>query len=223
LIGNPKFLFFDEPTTSLDPLSRRKIWELLLEIKKDKVIFLTTHYMDEADILADRKMIISHGQIRCLGTSVYLKNHFKMKYKLNVETTSKEEVEKVILRNIPEAKCVNSGEDNQDKTISASTDDENEVKCCTWELPMFLSNKYPQLFYELEKLKNFTLLKFSLDSPYLEELFVNLTSEQFELETLSRNNYNTECDTNVLNKKDSNLPNLKMIKISNFLRIVRLS
>ncbi|ORX87323.1 ABC transporter-like protein, partial [Anaeromyces robustus] len=61
LIGNPRFIFLDEPTTSLDPMSRRKIWEILLKIKKNRVIFLCTHYMDEADILADRKIIINNG------------------------------------------------------------------------------------------------------------------------------------------------------------------
>ncbi|OUM59964.1 hypothetical protein PIROE2DRAFT_36334, partial [Piromyces sp. E2] len=49
LIGNPKYVFLDEPTTGLDPLSRRKIWNLLQEKKKGRVIFITTHYMDEAD------------------------------------------------------------------------------------------------------------------------------------------------------------------------------
>ncbi|OUM58158.1 hypothetical protein PIROE2DRAFT_33470, partial [Piromyces sp. E2] len=86
LIGNPKYVFLDEPTTGLDPLSRRKIWNLLLKIKKDRVIFITTHYMDEADIIADRKLILNKGKIRCLGSSVYLKNHFQMKYNLEVET-----------------------------------------------------------------------------------------------------------------------------------------
>jgi len=67
LIGEPKYVFLDEPTTGLDPLSRRKIWDLLLKVKKDRVIFITTHYMDEADIITDRKLILNHGVIRCLG------------------------------------------------------------------------------------------------------------------------------------------------------------
>ncbi|ORY54254.1 P-loop containing nucleoside triphosphate hydrolase protein, partial [Neocallimastix californiae] len=92
LIGNPKYVFLDEPTTGLDPLSRRKIWNLLLKVKKDRVIFITTHYMDEADIITDRKLILNHGIIRCLGSSVYLKNHFQMKYNLEVETSSPKEV-----------------------------------------------------------------------------------------------------------------------------------
>ncbi|OUM62237.1 hypothetical protein PIROE2DRAFT_44521, partial [Piromyces sp. E2] len=92
LIGNPKYMFLDEPTTSLDPLSRRKIWDLLIKLKKNRIIFLCTHYMDEADILADRKMIINKGKIRCLGTSLFLKHHFNLNYQLNIETKDKKEV-----------------------------------------------------------------------------------------------------------------------------------
>ncbi|KAG4102082.1 P-loop containing nucleoside triphosphate hydrolase protein [Neocallimastix lanati (nom. inval.)] len=238
LIGKPKFLFFDEPTTSLDPLSRRKIWELLLNIKKDKVIFLTTHYMDEADILADRKMIIDHGRIRCLGASVYLKNHFKMMYKLNVETTSKEEVEKIILKNIPEAKYIGNKINSREGQMVALTNSnninndelykkENELTCHTWELPMSLTITYPQLFSELEKIKSFTSLKFSLDTPYLEELFVKLTSENLEPETsslLSNDDCFVECDSDSLNNKKVSLPTLNEKKNSSFiLRTLRLS
>jgi ABC-type multidrug transport system ATPase subunit len=103
LIGKPKYVFLDEPTTGLDPLSRRKIWELLLKVKKDRVIFITTHYMDEADIIADRKLILSHGIIRCLGSSIYLKNHFNMKYNLEVRTQSPKAVDDIIHRIIPSA------------------------------------------------------------------------------------------------------------------------
>jgi len=108
LIGNPKFVFLDEPTTGLDPLSRRKIWNLLLKLKKDRVIFITTHYMDEADIIADRKLILNRGSIRCLGSSVYLKSHFHMKYSLEVETTSPDEVGQLIKQYIPEAEYYNN-------------------------------------------------------------------------------------------------------------------
>ena len=59
-IGNPKYIFLDEPTTGLDPLSRRKIWEVLLKKKEGRVIFLTTHYMDEVEKVADRIAIIDH-------------------------------------------------------------------------------------------------------------------------------------------------------------------
>ncbi|OUM69513.1 hypothetical protein PIROE2DRAFT_31846, partial [Piromyces sp. E2] len=78
LLGSPKYVFLDEPTTGLDPYSRKNIWEILSRKKKGCVTFVTTHYMDEADLLADRKMIISNGNITCLGTSLFLKNSFNM-------------------------------------------------------------------------------------------------------------------------------------------------
>lgn len=64
LVNEPKLLFLDEPTTGLDPQARRMIWSLLSNLKKgDRGILLTTHYMDEAEHLADRIAIVDHGEI----------------------------------------------------------------------------------------------------------------------------------------------------------------
>ena len=76
LIGDPRLIFLDEPTAGVDPYSRRHLWDVLKKRKAGKVILLTTHFMDEADILADRKAIMSHGTIRCYGSSLFLKNKF---------------------------------------------------------------------------------------------------------------------------------------------------
>jgi ABC-2 type transport system ATP-binding protein len=73
LIHNPKVLFLDEPTLGLDPQARRAIWEYIIRLKKEKTILLTTHYMDEADFLADRIGIMDEGKIVALGTSHKLK------------------------------------------------------------------------------------------------------------------------------------------------------
>ena len=54
LCGNSKFVLLDEPTSGLDIQARRQLWNMLISYKKDKIILLTTHYMDEADILGDR-------------------------------------------------------------------------------------------------------------------------------------------------------------------------
>lgn len=68
LVNNPELLFLDEPTTGLDPQARRAIWDLLADIKQDKrSILLTTHYMEEAAVLADRVAIIDHGQVIAEG------------------------------------------------------------------------------------------------------------------------------------------------------------
>jgi ABC-2 type transport system ATP-binding protein len=73
LIHNPQIIFLDEPTLGLDPQARRAVWEYILRLKGDKTILLTTHYMEEADFLADRIGIIDEGKIAALGTSLELK------------------------------------------------------------------------------------------------------------------------------------------------------
>ncbi|MBN1216071.1 MAG: ATP-binding cassette domain-containing protein [Candidatus Lokiarchaeota archaeon] len=74
LVHDPDILFLDEPTAGLDPQTRRLIWDYIFELKhRHKTIFLTTHYMDEADILSDRLAILDHGKIIAVGTSEHLK------------------------------------------------------------------------------------------------------------------------------------------------------
>ena len=69
IVGDPELLFLDEPTTGLDPQSRRQIWNLVEEFKATgRTILLTTHYMDEAERLCDRVAIIDHGRAIALGT-----------------------------------------------------------------------------------------------------------------------------------------------------------
>jgi ABC-2 type transport system ATP-binding protein len=73
LVGDPELLFLDEPTTGLDPQSRRQLWELIERFKSDgRGILLTTHYMDEAERLCDRVAIMDHGKIIALGTPAEL-------------------------------------------------------------------------------------------------------------------------------------------------------
>src|SRR5579872_2192811 len=69
LVGNPKILFLDEPTTGLDPQSRRQLWDIIRAFqKKGGTVLLTTHYMDEAERLCDRLAIVDHGQIIAEGS-----------------------------------------------------------------------------------------------------------------------------------------------------------
>jgi ABC-2 type transport system ATP-binding protein len=74
LVSDPQVLFLDEPTLGLDPQSRRSIWERIAELKGKKTIILTTHYLEEADALADRVAIIDEGKIAALGTPSELKD-----------------------------------------------------------------------------------------------------------------------------------------------------
>ena len=69
LVGNPKILFLDEPTTGLDPQSRRQLWDIIRSFQSaGGTVLLTTHYMDEAERLCDRLAIIDHGQVIAEGT-----------------------------------------------------------------------------------------------------------------------------------------------------------
>src|ERR1700685_1273948 len=69
LVGNPRILFLDEPTTGLDPQSRRQLWDIIRNFQRGGgTVLLTTHYMDEAERLCDRLAIVDHGQIIAEGT-----------------------------------------------------------------------------------------------------------------------------------------------------------
>jgi ABC-2 type transport system ATP-binding protein len=73
LVGDPELLFLDEPTTGLDPQSRRSLWEVIRSIReRGRTVVLTTHYMDEAERLCDRVAVIDHGKVIALGTPAEL-------------------------------------------------------------------------------------------------------------------------------------------------------
>jgi len=99
LAGDPEIVFLDEPTTGLDPKSRRDTWKLIEELKKrGKTIFLTTHYMEEAEALADRVAIIVRGRIVALDTPEGLIRKFGGNYKLKVRVG--ERIEKDVLEKV---------------------------------------------------------------------------------------------------------------------------
>jgi ABC-type multidrug transport system ATPase subunit len=84
LIGNPKVVFLDEPTTGMDPVSRRQVWNIIERAKKGRVIVLTTHSMEEADILSDKIAIMTNGSLSCIGSALHLKNKFGTGYRITV-------------------------------------------------------------------------------------------------------------------------------------------
>ncbi|KAL2090306.1 hypothetical protein ACEWY4_014994 [Coilia grayii] len=83
-IGGSRVVVLDEPTAGVDPYSRRAIWDLLLKYRKDRTIILSTHYMDEAELLGDRIAIISQGRLCCCGSPLYLKAKLGTGYYLTV-------------------------------------------------------------------------------------------------------------------------------------------
>jgi ABC-2 type transport system ATP-binding protein len=84
LMPDPQVLFLDEPTLGLDPHARKSVWDYIEKLKGDKTIFLTTHYLEEADALADHIAIIDNGEIIEKGTSYELKRRHKTSQILNI-------------------------------------------------------------------------------------------------------------------------------------------
>ena len=103
LIGGSKAVLLDEPTSGMDPASRRSLWELLQRQKAERVLVLTTHYMDEADVLADRIAVMSAGKLTCCGSSLFLKARFGLGYSLTMvraSSSSSEELAAAVHRHV---------------------------------------------------------------------------------------------------------------------------
>lgn len=73
---HPQVLILDEPTSGMDAISRRAVWDLLQQQKSDRTILLTTHFMDEADLLGDRIAIMAKGELQCCGSPLFLKQKY---------------------------------------------------------------------------------------------------------------------------------------------------
>jgi len=136
MIGNPKVIFLDEPTSGMDPSSRRYIWNLLQGKKSDRVIFLTTHFMDEADILADYKAVLSKGKLRCAGSSLYLKSRFGVGYHLSMVTD--ESCDPLAVTNLVKSQ------------VPGAVMSRHHVKELSYRLPLKSVDNFPDLFAALE-------------------------------------------------------------------------
>lgn len=85
IIGDSKILFLDEPSSGMDPMTRRKIWDIMHQLKKDeRTIILTTHHLEEAEELSDRIAIMAKGKLMILGTCDYIKKNFGEGYTLTL-------------------------------------------------------------------------------------------------------------------------------------------
>ncbi|KAG8559120.1 hypothetical protein GDO81_017250 [Engystomops pustulosus] len=113
LIGGSKVVILDEPTTGVDPCSRRSIWEVISKNKNDKTIILSTHHLDEAEVLSDRIAFLERGGLKCCGTPLFLKEKFGSGYRLTLtkmfpnkkdeSVCDSEKVTALIQSHIPEA------------------------------------------------------------------------------------------------------------------------
>uniref|UniRef100_A0A8B9RD21 ATP-binding cassette, sub-family A (ABC1), member 12 n=1 Tax=Astyanax mexicanus TaxID=7994 RepID=A0A8B9RD21_ASTMX len=113
-IGGSRLVVLDEPTTGVDPCSRRSIWEIILQHKQERTIILSTHHLDEAEVLSDRIAFLERGGLKCCGSPYYLKDKLAQGYNLTLtkkvqppeseEKFDSEEVKAFILSHMPEAR-----------------------------------------------------------------------------------------------------------------------
>lgn len=105
LIGDPKVVYMDEPSTGLDPASRNNLWNVVKQAKRGRAIILTTHSMEEAEVLCDRLGIFVDGNLQCIGNPKELKARYGGTYVLTVTTSSDDEgeVEHLVRRLSPSA------------------------------------------------------------------------------------------------------------------------
>ncbi|XP_071953037.1 phospholipid-transporting ATPase ABCA3-like [Antedon mediterranea] len=84
LIADSKIIMLDEPTSGMDPAARRFTWDILQRHRAGRTILLTTHHMDEADLLGDRIAIMAEGELQCCGSSLFLKNRYGVGYHMTI-------------------------------------------------------------------------------------------------------------------------------------------
>jgi ABC-type multidrug transport system ATPase subunit len=105
-IGDPKIIIMDEPTTGMDPINKREVWKLIQNLKQGRIIILTTHSMEEADILSDRVAVIVEGRIKCQGTSLHLKNTYGDGYRISLVTRRPEQLIRMVYQLLPSCKVI---------------------------------------------------------------------------------------------------------------------
>eukprot|EP00028_Trichosphaerium_sp_Am-I-7-wt_P002712 CAMPEP_0168530186 /NCGR_PEP_ID=MMETSP0405-20121227/14482_1 /TAXON_ID=498012 /ORGANISM="Trichosphaerium sp, Strain Am-I-7 wt" /LENGTH=461 /DNA_ID=CAMNT_0008554309 /DNA_START=766 /DNA_END=2151 /DNA_ORIENTATION=- len=108
LAGSSRIVFLDEPTTGLDPTSRRQIWKIIQRAKRGRAIMLTTHSMEEAETLCTRIGVLAYGNLRCLGNQTHLKNKFATGYiiKINFDIKQKKKASDFVRKVLPNAVLV---------------------------------------------------------------------------------------------------------------------
>nr|XP_015211991.1 PREDICTED: ATP-binding cassette sub-family A member 5 isoform X1 [Lepisosteus oculatus] len=195
VLGDPKILLLDEPTAGMDPCSRHQVWSLLKSRQAGRVTVLSTHYMDEADILADRKAVISHGHLKCVGSSLYLKTKCGVGYHLRMSVNESCEADQVTLlvkQHVPKAQL--------------SRQQEAEL---TYTLPFENMNTFSGLFSELDSHPTLGIINYGVSMTTLEDVFLKLEAEaevdQADYSVFSQEQVEEEGDASSLDDADQRL------------------
>ena len=172
VIGNPRCVFLDEPTTGLDPNTRRFVWDYILELKKDRAVVLTTHSMEEADALCARIGIMVNGKLKTLGTPQQLKAQYGTGYGMIIRLSGLVEGGCKILEDIMKE---NYGSDcDLDAVVSTTTYRAYTIN--RGELD------FGSLFRSLEEKKeSFGLIDYSITQTTMDQVFKNFAKFQLGL------------------------------------------
>jgi ABC-2 type transport system ATP-binding protein len=164
LVGDPALLFLDEPTTGLDPQSRRQLWELIERFKADgRAILLTTHYMEEAERLCDQVAIVDHGRVIALGTPRELVASLSAEHVVEFATAPGAPVREEALRRVDGVEA------------AVRRDDTCRVRVAE------LHRAVPALLAELHR-QGVQLTELRTHSATLEDVFVELTGRHLREE-----------------------------------------
>lgn len=166
-LGGSRLVVLDEPTSGLDPYSRRMVWELLRAMKQGRVTVLSTHYMDEADILGDRIAILHEGSLRCCGSPHFLKRAYDCGYNVTFVKRPGCEVDLVfdaIGRHMPEL-C---------SEVSLLSDSGNEL---ILQFPFAAARHFPKVLGGLEQqMSELHIESYGVSVTTLEEVFLKVAS-----------------------------------------------
>jgi len=161
-IGGSKVVFLDEPTSGIDAYSRRFVWNVIRKHKEGRTIILTTHFLDEADMLGDRIAIMANGKLRACGSSLFLKNHFGVGYNLTIEKTPLAEASRIqqyVRNKVAEANILSC--------VGAEV---------SFQLPRTATNAFKALFEGLDKHKEeLGIETYGVSVTTLEEVFLRVT------------------------------------------------
>uniref|UniRef100_A0A3Q4H1H2 ATP-binding cassette, sub-family A (ABC1), member 4a n=1 Tax=Neolamprologus brichardi TaxID=32507 RepID=A0A3Q4H1H2_NEOBR len=188
-VGGAKVVILDEPTSGVDPYSRRSIWDLLLKYRAGRTVIMSTHHMDEADLLSDRVAIISQGRLYCCGSPIFLKNCFGAGFYLTLVRRMKHDTLKVGTKEEGTCCIFSHTPDRQmDGDITAlvhhHVPQARLIEAIGQELTFLLPNRnfqpraYASLFRELEEtLLDIGLSSFGVSDTSLEEIFLKVTAD----------------------------------------------
>lgn len=181
-VAASKTVILDEPTSGVDPFNRMKIWDMILEFRAGRTILLTTHYLEEADILSDRIAIIHQGKLQCCGSSLFLKNRFGSGYILTVDrrllspSNASLAYSKQLIQE-SRAKNAEAVSNFISKRIEGVTLTRHINNTLTYTLPYSQKSHFEEFFYELEKNKNsLEIASYGISDTTLEEIFLLLTT-----------------------------------------------